>query len=51
MKTIDLLNYARDDWYRASGGFAEVHSAVTGEVVATTGSEGLDFKAMLDHAR
>jgi oxepin-CoA hydrolase/3-oxo-5,6-dehydrosuberyl-CoA semialdehyde dehydrogenase len=51
MKTIDLLNYARDDWYRASGNLAEVHSAVTGEVVATTGSHGLDFKAMLDHAR
>jgi oxepin-CoA hydrolase/3-oxo-5,6-dehydrosuberyl-CoA semialdehyde dehydrogenase len=28
-----------------------VHSAVTGETVATTGSQGLDFKAMLDHAR
>jgi oxepin-CoA hydrolase/3-oxo-5,6-dehydrosuberyl-CoA semialdehyde dehydrogenase len=51
MKTINLLNYARDDWYRASGNLAEVHSAVTGEVVATTGSHGLDFKAMLDHAR
>jgi oxepin-CoA hydrolase/3-oxo-5,6-dehydrosuberyl-CoA semialdehyde dehydrogenase len=51
MKTIDLLNYAQDGWIRASGGLADVHSAVTGEVVATTGSQGLDFKAMLDHAR
>ncbi|HWH22059.1 MAG TPA: aldehyde dehydrogenase family protein, partial [Allosphingosinicella sp.] len=51
MKTIKLLNYARDDWYAAPGGLAEVQSAVTGEVIATTGSQGLDFKAMLDHAR
>ncbi|HEX8442712.1 MAG TPA: phenylacetic acid degradation bifunctional protein PaaZ [Allosphingosinicella sp.] len=51
MKTLNLLNYAQDGWYGASGGLAEVHSAVTGELVATTGSQGLDFKAMLDHAR
>lgn len=51
MKTLDLLNYALDDWYRASSGHAEIHSAVTGETVATTGSRGLDFRAMLDHAR
>ena len=51
MKTLNLLNYAHDGWYQAGGGLAEVHSAVSGEVVATTGSQGLDFKAMLDHAR
>ncbi|QPQ55299.1 phenylacetic acid degradation bifunctional protein PaaZ [Allosphingosinicella flava] len=51
MKTLNLLNYAQDGWYQAPGGLAEVQSAVTGEVIATTGSQGLDFKAMLDHAR
>ena len=51
MKTLNLLNYAQDEWYGASGGLAEVQSAITGEVIATTGSQGLDFKAMLDHAR
>ncbi|HEX8623645.1 MAG TPA: phenylacetic acid degradation bifunctional protein PaaZ [Allosphingosinicella sp.] len=51
MKTISLLNYAQDGWYQASGGLADVHDAVTGDVVATTGSQGLDFKAMLHHAR
>ncbi len=51
MKPLTLLNYARDGWFQASGGLAEVHSAVTGELVATTGSQGLDFRAMLDHAR
>lgn len=51
MKTISLLNYAQDAWIGATGGLADVHSALTGDVVATTGSQGLDFKAMLDHAR
>jgi oxepin-CoA hydrolase/3-oxo-5,6-dehydrosuberyl-CoA semialdehyde dehydrogenase len=51
MKTLDLLNYAADQWVRGDGSLAEVESAVTGEVVATTGSRGLDFRAMLEHAR
>jgi oxepin-CoA hydrolase/3-oxo-5,6-dehydrosuberyl-CoA semialdehyde dehydrogenase len=51
MKPLNLLNYAKDGWFAASGGLAEVHSAVSGELVATTGSQGLDFKAMLDHGR
>jgi oxepin-CoA hydrolase/3-oxo-5,6-dehydrosuberyl-CoA semialdehyde dehydrogenase len=51
MKTLKLLNYAQDRWYGAEGGLAPVESAVTGEVVAETGSGGLDFRAMLDHAR
>src|SRR5688500_9936896 len=51
MKPLNLLNYAKDGWVAGSGGLAEVHSAVTGELVAHTGSEGLDFRAMLDHAR
>jgi oxepin-CoA hydrolase/3-oxo-5,6-dehydrosuberyl-CoA semialdehyde dehydrogenase len=51
MKPLTLLNYAKDGWFAASGGLADVHSAVSGELVATTGSQGLDFRAMLDHAR
>ena len=51
MKTLKLLNYAADRWVAGDGSLAEVHSAVTGEVIAETGSSGLDFKAMLDHAR
>jgi oxepin-CoA hydrolase/3-oxo-5,6-dehydrosuberyl-CoA semialdehyde dehydrogenase len=51
MKIQKLLNYARDDWVAGDGGLAEVRSAVTGEVIAETGSQGLDFRAMLDHAR
>jgi oxepin-CoA hydrolase/3-oxo-5,6-dehydrosuberyl-CoA semialdehyde dehydrogenase len=51
MKTLKLLNYAQDRWYGAEASLAPVESAVTGEVIAETGSGGLDFKAMLDHAR
>jgi len=51
MKPLTLLNFARDEWVRGAGSLAELPSAVTGKVVAATGSGGLDFKGMLDHAR
>src|SRR3954468_5755970 len=51
MKPLKLLNYAADHWVAGDGGLAEVRSAVTNEVIAETGSGGLDFRAMLDHAR
>jgi oxepin-CoA hydrolase/3-oxo-5,6-dehydrosuberyl-CoA semialdehyde dehydrogenase len=51
MKTLKLLNYAADRWVAGDGSLAPVHSAVTGEMIAETGSGGLDFRAMLDHAR
>ena len=49
--TLTLKNYAADSWHEASDRLAEIRSAVTGETVARTGSAGLDFRAMLDHAR
>jgi oxepin-CoA hydrolase/3-oxo-5,6-dehydrosuberyl-CoA semialdehyde dehydrogenase len=51
MKTLKLLNYAQDQWYGAESALAPVESAVTGAVIAETGSGGLDFRAMLDHGR
>jgi len=51
MKTLKLLNYARDEWVAGDGGEAEVMSAVTGEMIAQTGSGGIDFAGMLGHAR
>lgn len=51
MKPRTLLNYARDSWIEGQGAPAEIHSAVTGETVALTGSGGLEFAAMLAHAR
>jgi len=51
MKPLKLLNYARDSWIAGDGGLSDVLNAVTGDVIAETGSNGLDFKSMLDHAR
>ncbi|WP_341632872.1 phenylacetic acid degradation bifunctional protein PaaZ [Sphingomonas agri] len=50
MKTQQLLNYDRDRWI-AGDGLVEIPSAIDGTAVATTGSGGLDFGAMLSHAR
>lgn len=46
-----LLNYANDQWVGATGGTAKLRSAITGDVVAETGSQGINFAAMLQHAR
>ncbi|MDP9421823.1 MAG: phenylacetic acid degradation bifunctional protein PaaZ, partial [Pseudomonadota bacterium] len=50
--TAQLLNYARDEWVPGdSGSLSDLSSAIDGSLVARTGSGGLDFAAMLDHAR
>jgi len=49
--TITLQNLALDRWIEASGGFVDIASAVDGRVVARTSSTGLDFAAMVRHAR
>ncbi len=51
MKTRQLLNYARDAWVPGGGELAHIVSAIDGAPVASTGSGGLDFAAMLHHAR
>ena len=51
MKTADLLNYSRDQWVAGYGQRADIPSAIDGRIVATTGSGGIDFAAMLHHAR
>src|SRR5215210_6476573 len=51
MKTLKLLNYERDRWIAGDGNLAEIASAIDGAPVAMTGSGGLDFSAMLRHAR
>ena len=51
MKPLKLLNYAQGHWVSGEGDLDEVRSAVTGDVVAETGARGLDYPAMLDHAR
>lgn len=50
MKPLKLMNLAEGQWY-ASANLSDVRSAVTGEVVAQTGSDGVDFAAMAAYAR
>jgi oxepin-CoA hydrolase / 3-oxo-5,6-dehydrosuberyl-CoA semialdehyde dehydrogenase len=49
--TTLIKNYALDQWVATTGTPTPLYSAVTGAVVAEAGSEGLDCRAMLDHAR
>ncbi|WP_265563612.1 phenylacetic acid degradation bifunctional protein PaaZ [Sphingomicrobium arenosum] len=51
MKTAELMNYARDEWTRGQGDLRAIPSAIDGSPIAATGSDGLDFAAMLAHAR
>ena len=46
-----LRNYAVDEWVAGNGRRTPLLSAVSGKVVAELGSDGLDFGAMLHHAR
>jgi oxepin-CoA hydrolase/3-oxo-5,6-dehydrosuberyl-CoA semialdehyde dehydrogenase len=46
-----LENFALDRWTAPTGGFAEIASAVDGRIVARASSQGLDFAAMVHHAR
>src|SRR5690606_20532341 len=51
-KTPQLLNYAVDQWVAGDpASLSELSSAINGRPVARTGSGGLDFGAMLRHAR
>ena len=46
-----LQNLALDRWVEAPNGFVDIPSAVDGKVVARASSAGLDFAAMVRHAR
>ena len=49
--TITLQNLALDRWVEAPGGFVDIPSAVDGKTAARASSAGLDFAAMVRHAR
>ncbi|MBS1833954.1 MAG: phenylacetic acid degradation bifunctional protein PaaZ [Acidobacteria bacterium] len=51
MSVRAVESFAEGKWHAPTGDVQEVRSAVTGEVVAETGSDGLDFAAMLAFAR
>ncbi|MCC6912611.1 MAG: phenylacetic acid degradation bifunctional protein PaaZ [Rhodospirillaceae bacterium] len=51
MSMIRLQNYAADKWIAGEGKLSPIFSAVTGDQMAETGSGGIDFRKMADHAR
>ena len=46
---MQLENYIAGTWVKGTGKLANLHDASTGELIATTSSGGLDFKAMLQY--
>jgi oxepin-CoA hydrolase / 3-oxo-5,6-dehydrosuberyl-CoA semialdehyde dehydrogenase len=51
MPPITLQNYAEGHWVAGTGTLAELRSAVSGDVIALTSSQGLDFGRMVRFAR
>lgn len=51
MSIMQLKSFAVGKWVAPIGNARPIHSAVTGEKIAESGSDGLDFQAMLDFAR
>ena len=48
---MQLHNYIAGQWVAGSGKQADLLDAITGELIATTSSGGLDFGAMLKYGR
>jgi hypothetical protein len=48
---MKLQNYVAGRWVEGDGPGTALLNAVNGEVVAYATADGLDFPAMLDHAR
>src|ERR1700716_1105083 len=49
--TITLQSFAMDRWVEPTGGLVDIPSAVDGRIVARASSAGLNFAAMVRHAR
>ncbi|MEP6343734.1 MAG: phenylacetic acid degradation bifunctional protein PaaZ [Maricaulaceae bacterium] len=51
MSVQTLENFVSQKWVKGQAGLVNIKSAVTGETVAQTSSNGLNFKDMADYAR
>ncbi|MEP9380279.1 phenylacetic acid degradation bifunctional protein PaaZ [Aquabacter sp. CN5-332] len=49
--TRTLESYALDGWFAPTSGLVDIPSAIDGRVVARASTKGLDFGAMVRHAR
>ncbi len=48
---MNLPNFTLNSWQPHTGTGVPQHNAITGELIATAGSDGLDYAAMMDYAR
>ncbi len=48
---MKLKNYAEGRWVEHKGAGFEQYNAITGDLISTASSEGLDYEAMTDYAR
>ena len=48
---MKLKNYALGQWVEGEGDGKALHHAISGDVIATASSKGLDFNAMLEYGR
>ena len=48
---MKLKNYAEGSWVEHKGYGFEQYNAITGDLISTASSEGLDYEAMTDYAR
>lgn len=48
---MKLPNYALNSWQPHNGHGLPQYNAITGQLIATAGSDGLDYVAMMDYAR
>ena len=51
MSALILENFVSQKWIKGQDGLVDIKSAVTGETVAQTSSNGIDFKEMANYAR
>jgi oxepin-CoA hydrolase / 3-oxo-5,6-dehydrosuberyl-CoA semialdehyde dehydrogenase len=51
MAVTQLKNYAEGKWVTSKNGGDPLHNAITGDVIYTASSEGLDFGGMMEYAR
>ncbi|MEJ2415995.1 MAG: phenylacetic acid degradation bifunctional protein PaaZ [Exilibacterium sp.] len=48
---IKTKSYICGEWFESAGPGTEIRHAVTGDLIAITGSEGIDFAKVLDYGR
>ena len=51
MTLQDVKSFAAGEWIGSDSTARDIHSAVTGEVIARAGNSTLDVTAMVDYAR